>query len=595
MRRLLLLPVLAAGLLFAAPLRAQTSTSMDLAGTWKFFKGDNSNYAKTEFDDALWKESAVPGSWQAQGNPDLKGFAWYRKHVALPAQWGRNPLVTGGKAVLYLDLGKISDAYEVYWNGAVISAGGKLPPAFAAATGDVHAGVPTDKSTFGGDNVLAVRVYGKEAASGIVAGPLSLREPSFGDFLNVTIVGKDNRTEFTGPDGLTFDVSVENQGIAAWQKGTVMLTVLDGGGKTIITLPMMVDVNPQRTFTTTMQLKEADLNPGIYTVNAGTQMGGTTFQTTSKTFVFNPGGIHSATFKSPDQMKAFTAKLDAFWKTTLTALKATPLAPTATQDTAKSTEKVKVYKVTFAGLKGQAIYGWYCVPAIAVKSPGVVVLPGYGNTSVDPPTLLAEKGFATLAINVLGSDVDAKTYPSEAESYLKGGFADPNTFVMRGMVAAGIRAFDFLAQRLEVRTDRLGVAGMSQGGGLALDVAGLDPRVNVVVASSPAADFTRMFRQARQNPASGLLAALSATDKIQLEQTMALFDPAFLAARICVPTLITVGMKDAVVPPETAYTVKNAIPQGVAVMIQADEMSGHQVTPSQAAASLQWLTKFLLG
>lgn len=594
MRRLSLLPVLAAGLLFAAPLRAQTSTSMDLAGTWKFFKGDNKTYATTEFDDALWKESPVPGTWQAQGNPDLKGFAWYRKHVALPAEWGRNPLVTGGKAVLYLDLGKIADAYEIYWNGTVIAAGGKLPPSFAAATSEARAGVPADKSSFGGDNVLAVRVYGNGTASGIVSGPLAIREPTFADYLNVSVVGKDNRTEFTGPDGLTFDVVVENQGIAAWQKGTIMLSVLDGGGKPIITSPMLVDVNPQKVYRATMQLKEADLNPGIYTVNAATQMGGTTLQTTSKTFVFNPGGIRNATFKTADQIKAFNLKLDAFWKTTLTALKGTPLAPTATQDAAKSTDKVKVYKVTFAALKGQTIYGWLCVPTAAGKSPGVVVLPGYGNTSVEPTTLLAESGLTTLAINVLGSDVDAKTYPSEADSYLKGGFADPNTFVMRGMVAAGIRAIDFLAQRPEVRSDRLGVIGASQGGGLAVDVAGLDPRINVVVASSPAADFTRMFSQATKNPASTFLLALDAKERVQLDQTMAYFDPAFLASRIRVPTMITLGMKDNVVPPETAYAVKNAIPQGVAVMIQADEMSGHNATPSQASASLQWLKKFLL-
>jgi cephalosporin-C deacetylase-like acetyl esterase len=75
---------------------------------------------------------------------------------------------------------------------------------------------------------------------------------------------------------------------------------------------------------------------------------------------------------------------------------------------------------------------------------------------------------------------------------------------------------------------------------------------------------------------------------------MAYFDPVFLASRIRVPTLITVGMKDRVVPPETAYTVKNAVPQGVAVMIQADEASGHEVTPGQASASLNWLKKFLV-
>jgi len=601
-RKLLFLPVLAAGLLVSGPLKAQTGAtpspastySMDVSGTWKFFKGDNPSYATSEFDDALWKDATVPGSWQSQGSPDLKGFAWYRKHISPPADWTRNPLVKADKAVLYLDLGKVADAYEVYWNGAIIGAGGKFPPAFAAATADVHVGVPTDKTSFGGDNVLAVRIYGNGAQSGILTGPLGLRAPTYSDFLGLSVVGKDNRTEFTGAEGLTFDVVVENTGSTAWQKGTVMVTVLDGAGKPIISAPSMVDVSPQAVHRSTLQLKSEDLNPGIYTINASTQMNGVNLQTTSKTFVFNPGGIRSTTFKTPDLLKAFSTKLDSFWKITLSALKATPLDATATEDTSKSTDKVKVYKVSFTGLKTEKIYGWLCTPAGVTKSPGVVVLPGYGNSSVEPPVMLATNGYATLAINVMGSDVDAKTFPSDGDVYMRGGFADPNTFAMRSMVAAGLRAVDYLRQRPDVRSDRIAVVGMSQGGGLALDVAALDPAINTVVASSPAADFTRMFAQATQNPAAGLVSAIGADQRAQLDQTMAYFDPVFLASRIRVPTLITVGMKDRVVPPETAYTVKNAVPQGVAVMIQADEASGHEVTPGQASASLNWLKKFLV-
>lgn len=601
MRKLRFLPLVALGLLAFAPLRAQTAApsaaaanTLDLAGTWKFFKGDNKTYATAEFDDALWKEVTVPGSWQSQGNPDLKGIAWYRKHVSPPAEWGRNPLVKPDKSVLYLDLGKVADAYEVYWNGTPIAAGGKFPPAFAAATAELRVGVPTDKTSFGGDNVIALRVYGNGAESGILTGPLTLRAPSYADFLAVSVVGKDGRKEFTGPDGLTFDVVVENTGNAAWERGTVLVQVFDGGGKGILSSPMMVDVSSQHVYRSTMQLKSEELNPGIYTIRASAQMGGTPLQSTTSTFVFNPGGIRGATFTTIEQIKAFTVKLDAFWKITLTALKSTPLNPAATQDTAKTTDKVKTYKVSFDGLKGEKIYGWLCVPAGAAKSPGVVLLPGYGNSSVDPPTLLAENGFAALAINVLGSEVDAKTYPSDAEAYMKGGFADPNTFAMRSMVVAGLRAFDFLTQRPDVRSDRLAVVGMSQGGGLALDVGALDPNLNAIVASSPAADFTRMFAQASQNPASALVAALGPAQRTDLTQTMAYFDPVYLASRIRTPTLITIGMKDNVVPPETAYAVKNAIPQGVAVMIQADENSGHQVTPAQAAASLSWLKKFLI-
>jgi cephalosporin-C deacetylase len=594
-RKLFALPALLVGILCSAPSWAQSTTSIDLAGTWKFAKGDNKTWANNAFDDALWKDIRVPGSWQSQGN-DATGFAWYRKHITLPADWGKDPVVLGEK-VLRLDLGRIADAYEVFWNGKVITAGGKLPPAFAPAPSDVvHAGVPADTSTFGGENILAVRVFSnKTPASGILEGPLVLREPTFADFITMEVAGQGNRVEFDRKDGLPFDIIVANNGHADWQKGTVMLSILDGGGKVITSSPIMEDVSAGKQKRTSIALKEEELNPGLYTVSAEIQMNGKTLQRVSKTFVYYPAGIRSEAFHTADQLTAFKTKLDAFWKTTIVALKNTPIGGSSEFSQERSTDKVKVYKVTFNALKGQTIYGWLAVPAGASKSPGVLVMPGYGNSAVEPANFLAEAGFATLSINVHGADVDAKTYASEAEAYMKGGFADPNTFVMRGMVSAGLRALDYLAQRPEVDAGKLGVIGMSQGGGLAADVAALDPRVKTLVASSPIADFQRMFAQATSNPASVILQALDASSRAQLTNTLNYFDPVFLADRIKVPSLITVGFVDNVVPPETAYALKSAFEPGVYVSINADEQSGHAVTEGQRDAAIKWLRKFLIG
>jgi len=599
-KRLIVLPALVVGLFTSVAVLAQTPASIDLSGNWKFFKGDNTAWAAPAFDDTLWKDIKVPGSWQEQGNPEVTGFAWYRKHVDLPAAWENDPLVKQGK-VLRLDLGTISDAYEVYWNGAVIAKGGKLPTSketLEAATAEVHAGVPADKSVFGGDNVLAVRVFDRDAPGGILSGSLALRKPTFGDFITLDIETDKNRSEFTGPEGLPFDVVTGNDAPTNWESGTVKIPLLDGIGQPLSSSPVPVSVGSKKQVRTTVQLKQEELNPGLYTVVAEAVNAGQTIAATRRSFVYNPGGIRNRVFTTPAAAKTFMDANDAFWKTTTAALANTPLNPTATLAADKSTDTVKVYKVSYAALKGQPIHGWLVVPSGASatsKVPGVVVFPGYGNGPVQPPVALAQNGIAALAINVHGSEVDAATYPSEIDTYGKGGFDDPNTIVLRGMVSAGLRAVEFLAQRPEVNADRLGVVGASQGGGLAVDVAALDPRVKTVVANSPAADFRRMVQTGRDNPVGKITDAMSPEQRETLLETMNHFDPVFLANRVRVPVLLTIGMRDTVTPPETAYALKNAFPEGLVVSIVANEESGHTVTPEQANAGMNWLRKFLIG
>ena len=58
-------------------------------------------------------------------------------------------------------------------------------------------------------------------------------------------------------------------------------------------------------------------------------------------------------------------------------------------------------------------------------------------------------------------------------------------FYNRLMILAGLRAIDYLTSR-EDFNGSLGVTGNSQGGGLALQVAGLDKRVTALMSLSPA-------------------------------------------------------------------------------------------------------------
>lgn len=590
-RRIYLAPALVmAGLFLAGSLFAQAPGTMDLSGPWKVSRGDNANWSKVDFDDMFWKEVTLPGTWQAPEEPPYKGFAWFRKHVQVPESWGSDPVVKGQK-VLKLDIGQISDAAEVYWNGTLVGISGKFPPQFEASTGGTYVGVPSDKTSFGKDNVLALRVFNQAGPGGVPAGPLVLRTPAYADYLDLQIDGKDKRLEFTGAEGLPFDIYVLNTSLAPWNAGTLKVAVIDEAGKVLVSQPVTVDVAPEKQFHLTQKLD--DLNPGLYTIRADLVMNGETLKSVARTFAYNPKAILTETFRTEEKAKAFYPKFETFWTGTLASLKSIPLNPTTTLSDKHSTDKVKVYKVKYGALGGRKIYGWLAMPASGGPFPGVVIYPGFGNGTIDPPVFLAEGGYAVLAINVHGYDVDAQYYPTLADTYGRTGFRTPEEFIFRDIMAASLRAVDYMLSNSSVRSDRIGVMGESQGGGIAVNVAALDPRVKVVVAASPAADFPRMIATGRDNPVTPIIGALSLEDRADLMATMAYFDPVILADKVRVPVMLTVGMRDTVTPPATAFALRNGFETGLAVSMVNAENGGHGSTPEQAVASISWLKKFL--
>ncbi len=95
--------------------------TVELASGWQFHTGDNSAWAAPSFDDASWQQIGADNTWGAQGFPSYTGYAWYRYHLAIDP-------VTGGPKDLALLIPLIDDCYEVYWNGLLVGANGKLPP-----------------------------------------------------------------------------------------------------------------------------------------------------------------------------------------------------------------------------------------------------------------------------------------------------------------------------------------------------------------------------------------------------------------------------------------------------------------------------------
>jgi hypothetical protein len=121
----------------------------ELGGPWQFHTGDDPAWAAPAFDDSTWEKIAVDRPWGAQSHPNYRGFAWYRRRIALAPG-------ADSQSQLALLLGGVDNAYEVYWNGKLVGGCGKLPPHPVWYT---HAAPKTFALGATQPGVLAIRVW----------------------------------------------------------------------------------------------------------------------------------------------------------------------------------------------------------------------------------------------------------------------------------------------------------------------------------------------------------------------------------------------------------------------------------------------------
>lgn len=136
-----------------------------LDGAWRFHTGDDPRWAAADLDDSAWETidlTAPPGShdgdvglpdyvggWMSHGHPGYKGYAWYRREVAVPAEpasWD----VLGPTLVEY--------GYELHWNGQLLGGSGRLgADPRLVGTRPMQFALPADAA--GTRGVLAIRAY----------------------------------------------------------------------------------------------------------------------------------------------------------------------------------------------------------------------------------------------------------------------------------------------------------------------------------------------------------------------------------------------------------------------------------------------------
>ncbi len=254
------------------------------------------------------------------------------------------------------------------------------------------------------------------------------------------------------------------------------------------------------------------------------------------------------------------ADFEGFWARTLEALAAVEPEVELREVSGEPGDDFKLSEVTLRSLGGVRVRGWLQVPRSEGPHAAVLRVPGY-TENMQPIDAVGNR--VVFSFNIRGHGGSVEDVPAEPVDYWLRGLEDKDDYFYRGAYMDCVRAMDYLCSRDDVDQDRLAVWGASQGGGLAFATAALDPRVDICLADIPwlchwRGLMTLLIDQDVKDLAAWLAADGDRSRAGALE-TLSYFDTMNLADRITCPTLMGVGLQDAICPPETSFGTFNRV------------------------------------
>ncbi|USZ77990.1 glycoside hydrolase family 97 catalytic domain-containing protein (plasmid) [Halorussus vallis] len=149
--------------------------AMELSPTWLFEPGDDPARAAPNYDDSGWERVELPANWEDHsGYTESNVFGWYRKTITVPESWAQYD------ADLLVPLGKIDDVDRTFFNGETVGQSGSPDDGFATAWQvERKYRVPSESVNYGGENVIAIRVYDAGGGGGLYAGPIGPVRPDY--------------------------------------------------------------------------------------------------------------------------------------------------------------------------------------------------------------------------------------------------------------------------------------------------------------------------------------------------------------------------------------------------------------------------------
>lgn len=247
------------------------------------------------------------------------------------------------------------------------------------------------------------------------------------------------------------------------------------------------------------------------------------------------------------------------------------------------------FHLYFTGVGGARVHAKYLRPrGVKEPHPAVVVFHGYGGSSGDWFALQGwlAQGFSVAALDVRGQggrseDPGGTTGNTQTGHIIRGLDDVPEKLHYRQVYLDCAQLAGVVMRMPEVDPERVGATGGSQGGGLTLACAALEPRIRLAAPVFPfLCDYQRVWEM-----------DLAVAAYAELKSYFRLFDPLHerenevftklgyidnqhLARRIRAEVLMVTGLMDTVCPPSTQFAAYNKITSKKNVLIYPD--FGHE-------------------
>jgi hypothetical protein len=144
----------------------------------RFSIGDNLEWANPNFDDSHWGTQFLGNSWLR-----LDVYAWYRIEIFIPESLKKAAANRNG---LLLNLGKIDDVDQTFFNEKLVGETGSFPPNVETKLQENRSyAIPLDLVKWGKENLIAVRMYSNVGGAGMYEGPYSLSPVQWSNFISI--------------------------------------------------------------------------------------------------------------------------------------------------------------------------------------------------------------------------------------------------------------------------------------------------------------------------------------------------------------------------------------------------------------------------
>ncbi|NLO05586.1 MAG: acetylxylan esterase [candidate division WS1 bacterium] len=292
--------------------------------------------------------------------------------------------------------------------------------------------------------------------------------------------------------------------------------------------------------------------------------------------------------------------LRSFWEEVKAELAAMPMNAEVEPPEPDVRPLIRTERITLTSIGGVRLRAFLTLPGVPedeLPVPAVLFTPGYGGDTSHKvfEGLCYDKRIALLTIYPRGQGPSKELWQvPEGMTKLTMGLDDPAQHYYRSGYADCLRGIDYLCSRPEIDAGRIGVIGMSQGGGLTLATAALDDRVRCAVAHEPfLCNYPVALETATTGPYLEVNNYFEQNPQMRKRglETLAWFDPLNLAQFITCPTFVSIGLADTTCPPETIRPVFDRI-QPFKGLIELPE-AGHSWNYIYRDFDDLWLRRFL--